>query len=152
MLAVVACCFFAPSIAFGAAPPGNAAVQEFVESLPDGTGLRPSNSIAEFRSEALAKGRVVDKKTRSTLVSRWPDGEDVISLAEASGFQPPRRRSPPEPAGGGESALKAAVERIPGGSGPDGMGFGLPLVLLASAVAAAAYVLVRRAQTPGSSR
>jgi hypothetical protein len=156
VLGVLACCLVVPALAFGAAagaaPPGNAAVQEFVESLPDGTGLRTSNSIAEFRSQALATGRVVDRRTRRRLLAGWPDGGSIVSLAEATGPQPPPGSRKPEPAPAAESPVRAAVEHIARGSGPDGMGVGLPLVLLASAAVAVGYALVRGVQGPGSSR
>jgi hypothetical protein len=126
------------------APPGNAAVQEFVESIPDGTGLRPSNQIAEGRPVALQEGHAVNARTRRRLFAASSDGRQIVLLAEGSGPQPTGSRPGAARAGPGKEPVSAAVQRVLGGSGPGGMGVALPLVLLACALAAAGYALTQR--------
>jgi hypothetical protein len=126
-----------------AAPHGNAAVQEFVETIPDGTGLRASNQIAEGLPGALQAGHVVSATTRRRLFSASPDGRQIVLLAEGSGPQPTRSPRPAR-AGGGKEPVSAAVQQVVDGSGPGGMGAALPVVLLASALAAGGYALSQR--------
>jgi hypothetical protein len=147
-LGLSALCLLAPSIGHATtAPAGNSAVQEFVESLPDGSGLRTSNDIADFRGEALASGRVVDERTRRALTGGGRDGRAIVSLAEASGPRPSREAHDPRSIERGESALGAAVKRVAGGSGPGGLGLLLPIVLLAGLLAASGYAFQRGPRT-----
>jgi hypothetical protein len=144
-LAPIICtlCLLLPSVASAAdAPPGNAAVQEFVENLPDGAGRRTSNDVANSRETAFADGHVVAGATRRRLTAQGRDGGDIVSLAEASGPQPSDGQRPRAPVGQGASPIEAVADRLVSGSGPGGMGVALPLLLLASLLAA--VVAVRR--------
>lgn len=140
---------YLPSPAVAAsAPPGNAAVQEFVESLPDGSGLRTTNDVSDFRGEALRTGRVVTERTRRVLTKEGREGQAIVSLAEASGPQP--SASDGGVPGRGQPALTAATERVVGGSGPGGMGAFLPITFALGVVAGCAYAMRRRGRLAGA--
>lgn len=118
------------------APPGNAGVQEFVETLPDGQGLFNTNEIANVLG-GPGHFTVMSPIERRSLDALGPRGKAAASLAQASDPIGDRR-----PGGGadvradGDSPLGAAVERLFGGSGPGGMGLALPMLLLLGLVAA----------------
>jgi hypothetical protein len=99
-------------------PPGNAGVQESVETLPDGVGLYNTNDIANALEGAMRSGTPGRERAPASLarVTTPPveGGTREAASIRADG------RSPPA----------AALERIAGGSGPGGMGLALPILLL----------------------
>jgi hypothetical protein len=120
------------------APPGNAGVQEYVETVPSGAGHRHTHGIARARGRSGALGA----SARQALAALGTEGAATAELAEASA--PDGRSRRPVSPGDGLSFPGAVLERALGGSGPGGMGLVFPLLLILSAIAAAGYSLWRR--------
>ena len=158
-IAVLACLFVvgAPAPA-GAqrqvAPPGNSAVDEYLETVPGADGNHPVKP---------GQGGGLPKAARRQLEALGADGKAAAAVANATGpAKAPRsgrggsdsagdNAAAPSAAGsvegadsaGGGSGTTAAVARAIGGSGGMGMGVVLPALLILSLVAALATVVAR---------
>jgi hypothetical protein len=130
------------------APPGNAGVDEYLETIPGADGNRPS---ARRPDETPA----LSGSARWRLEALGDDGRAAAALADATA--PPRPGAgrpatggsgrPPgaglERAGDGSGAVSAVVDRA-FGTDDGGMGAALPLLLAASLAGAVALALARR--------
>jgi hypothetical protein len=88
-------------------------------------------------------------KARRELEELGPQGEAAASLAEATAaFADGRPGQLTTAAPNGKSAPAAALERLFGGSGPGGMGLGLPILIVLSLLAALSFGMRQRALTP----
>jgi hypothetical protein len=154
----------APARATGShSPPGNSAVDEYLEDVPDSEGdrpVRPDGSLggggggggggaAGARGGSAAGGGVLDPKTRSELARHGADGYRVAALADQSAPTADGRvgasgQDLAGGSGGGGSRLAVSADAL-NGDAPGGMGGWLPVVLAACAAATlAAAVLARR--------
>lgn len=150
-LAIACLCAF-PSVA-GAqgstAPPGNAGIGEYVETVPAAGGSRTSRDP----KGNPARGGTLAPSAREELEAL---GEDGAALAEAIESTGPARR---ETAGSGgtsgsaaapalqdssESPLSSVLRAATGGSGDAGMGALLPIILAATLALFLAAALTRR--------
>jgi hypothetical protein len=120
-------------------PPGNSEVDQYVESVPDGTG-----------NSTVTKGErngVVDAATRAELEALGPDGALAADLAESTGAKGtsgegerlPRGIQVDEPQ---TAVLPGLSEALSGSS--DGLGILLPLLLLGTLILSAFAVARRR--------
>jgi hypothetical protein len=150
--------FAPPALAQGTnAPPGNSGVDQYLETVPEAGGNRS------------ATGREGDRglpaRTVERLRAAGADGEAVANLVSSTGPTRAEREAgrqgksrggreggnQSDPSGQHASAPSRSVPRniaasAVGGSGPGGMGVLLPVLLAASAIGAAALVLLRRRQ------
>jgi hypothetical protein len=123
------------------APPGNSEVEQYFESVPNGSGnAGVRRGVTEGRGHLPAD-------VRRDLERLGADGRAVVDLAESNpasrqdGSAPaPRRLVPPDSAGGALEAIRGAL----GGTRDDGLGRMLPLLLFATVAAALAAVFLQR--------
>lgn len=144
-LACAAACLLLPAAAgFAAgskAPPGNSGVQEYVENVPDGRGGQVANKLYHGRNAALADpGDGLPERTQRALAGAGKDGAGAAALAEAGATDTKKDGS----GEAGSSPFAAAVNRLGAASGPGGLGFFLPLLLVLLLGGALGYELKRR--------
>jgi hypothetical protein len=123
------------------APPGNAGVMEYVESVPDGGGNRVGNDLYHARATLLQDGsRLLSRAASQRLARSGRDGPMAAGLAAAAAPQTSHGV-----AGGdaGKSALASATGLV-SGQGSGGLGALLPVLLTLMLGAAAGYALRRR--------
>ena len=129
------------------APPGNAGVDEYLETVPQADGNRPS--INKPEQPALSQ------EAAERLRAQGSDGEAAARLAELTSPEAARQgdRAKKPGAGsaaipqvgtgsGGESVAERVVKTAVGSN--DGMGPALPLILAFVAGLGVALVLMRR--------
>lgn len=123
------------------APPGNSAIDEYLETVPGATGNeRPSTGAGSTTS-------VLTAAQRARLDRLGPDGRTLAAAVDATA--PPRAALHPStaepPAVTGRSPLAEVLDAATG-SGGDGGGMGavLPAILLASLLGVIALVVLRR--------
>lgn len=122
------------------APPGNAGVDEYLETVPGAGGNRPSDAGAD--RSPLTPG------ARSELERQGADGRAAAELAEREGPAADKGSAKPAPVQSlpqddADDGLLGALGSAATGS-DDGMGIWLPLLLVLSAVAALAAVVFQR--------
>jgi hypothetical protein len=121
------------------APPGNSGIDEYVESIPDARGNRPTERIP-------SKGGAdrLDPRARRALLARGPEGEAAANLAGATA--PAKRRSASNDANGEDHGSEPVSElrRAVTGSAEGGMGIALPIVLVLTLLLALLLALARR--------
>jgi len=137
------------------APPGNSGVQEYLETLPDGSGKRATNDAGHRVRGPLPDSGVVRDATRRRLEALGDRGEKVAALAEATAPEAtapeatapkPARSARPGDSDGG-SAVSGVARTAAGEGGDGGMGILLPLLLLAALAGAVGYALRRQAKS-----
>lgn len=127
------------------APPGNSGVQEYLETIPDGSGKRATNDAGHRVRGPLLDSGVVRDATRRRLQALGDRGEKVAALAEATAPKPARSARPGD--SDGESAVSGVARTAAGEGGDGGMGILLPLLLLAALAGAVGYALRRQAKS-----
>jgi hypothetical protein len=132
----------APALAGGVkAPPGNAGAQEYVESIPDGTGGEVGNKLYHARNDAQQNpGNALSDQTQSALSDAGKDGSQAAALASAGA---PDTQKGTGSGGAGSTPAAATANELTGG-GLGGLGLFLPLLLVLLLVAAILYELNRR--------
>lgn len=125
------------------APPGNSAIDEYLETVPGATGNAPPRPL-----EGSDGGGGLSAAERARLEALGPDGETLANAVDATSPAKPKGSStssePAAPQGDGRSPLDAVAGTIGGSDGGDGMGIVLPAILIGSLLAAIAFVLLRR--------
>jgi hypothetical protein len=132
------------------APPGNSAIDEYLETVPSASGNRPAAGGGGDRS-AEDRGQL-PAVVAGALRGRGADGRAVADLVRSS--QATRRGAPrdeiagPKPTGPvaeprGDSPLSSVARAVGGDGDGGGMGAALPAILLGSLAALAAVVVVR---------
>lgn len=129
------------------APPGNAGVDEYLETVPNGRG----NSRVD--PNARPSGGAVSAATRRRLEALGKDGRAAAALADAGSDGAAggpetggvTGRAPGvdlDRAGDGRGGLATVVAESVGGG--EGMGAALPTLMLLTLLAAGAYAIRRR--------
>lgn len=159
-LAVLLCFLTVPGPAFaqgleGNAPPGNSAVDQYVETIPTATGNRRSSG-GDRPARARLPGSTASALGRQSL------GQELVYFAEVTGVprvrndreeSSPTSRSEeavqlgrPEEGKGGGKAITALERSLVGSDGAGGgMGIALPIILGAIALAGMVAALRRPA-------
>jgi hypothetical protein len=123
------------------APPGNAGVQEYVESVPDGSGDSVGNDLRHARVTALETGsRLLSQPGIQRLARSGRDGPTAAGLAVATA---PKTSHGLAGGDAGKSATASATGLL-AGQGSGGLGALLPVLLVLMLGAAAGYAIRRR--------
>ncbi len=124
------------------APPGNSAIDEYLETIPGATGSgRPRPPAASGKDSVLTPAE------RRRLEQLGPDGKTLADAVERTAPAASSKGSgkAAEPAGTGRSPIGGVVDALGGSdAGGGGMGLALPAILLGSLLGAVALVLLRR--------
>jgi hypothetical protein len=124
-----------PAIAAAAVnvPPGATEGDQYFEEIPNGGGSGKPNAGGTDATGGSGGGQPV--AASQALSALGPDGKRAAALANAN--TPPPSSSSAK-SGGGKPTSSSSTE------GEGGMGFWFPLLLIVTALAAAAYGLRRR--------
>ena len=136
-----------PSAASGQrsdAPPGNSAIDEYLETVPNATGnTRPRPPGSGNADSGLTQ------QQRARLERLGADGkalaDAVDATAPATGASP-KQAAPP--AADGRSPLSEVLDAAAGRDGGGGMGIVLPAILVATLLLVIALVVARRRSMP----
>lgn len=121
------------------APPGNSAIDEYLETVPGATGNRSPRPPAGGASSALTPGQ------RARLEQLGSDGKqlaDVVDATSPAGAAS-RAHSATPPAAEGRSPLTGVLDAATGRDG-GGMGALLPTILVGTLLGAIALLVLRR--------
>ena len=126
------------------APPGNSAIDEYLETVPGATGNQ--------RPRAPAQGGtgpgVLSAAERARLERLGPDGKTLADAVEATAPTATQKkraeRTPEVLEGTGRSPAREVLEAVGGDDGGSGMGLVLPAILITALLAAITLVLLRR--------
>jgi hypothetical protein len=167
LCATVACLVAAPAaMATKYAPPGNSAISEYIENVPGAKGNVPSTSV---HSHGSAGSGVLSASTQHALAQKGSDGAQVAALAAATapaaavhrhatgpshshsnshnGAAAPAGGSaggpPAPPVTGSVNSSSQSVLKAVTGSATHGLGALLPVILVLSAIGAAALSVLR---------
>jgi len=122
------------------APPGNSAIDEYLEPVPNATGHGRART-----GESKGDG-VLTPAQRAELERLGPDGKALADAVEATSTVGPKERtgaSAPLTAEG-RSPLGEVLDAATGDDGGGGMGAVLPAILLAALLGAIAMAVARR--------
>lgn len=123
------------------APPGNSAIDEYLETVPGASGATRPRPPGEAGSGALTPAQ------RAQLERRGPDGKALADAVDATApaIAPAPARDKVEAAGGqGRSPANSVLDAVSGDDGGGGMGLLLPAILLAALVGTVTLTLLRR--------
>jgi hypothetical protein len=132
------------------APPGNSAVQQYLETVPSSGGNRP------YRPGSGPGHHLLSRRAQQALNAAGPDGRAAAALAQATapaGAAAPQRGHAGGAGGAaslaganGSSAATAVGRRLLGSQsdGVGGMGIALPILLAVSLIVATLGGLRRR--------
>jgi hypothetical protein len=134
----------APAAAMAAttnAPPGNSAIDEYLETVPGATGNeRP-------RAPAAGDDDVLTAAQQARLERLGPDGKALAILVQETSPATAKLHAGAATAATaeGRSPLSEVLDAATGGGGDSGgMGVALPAILLASLLGCVALVVLRR--------
>lgn len=123
------------------APPGNSAIDEYLETVPNATGNQRPRS-------GDAPNAVLTPTERARLERLGPDGKVLADAIDVTGPKRERSASAAEPlTAQGRSPLSEVLDAATGGDSGAGMGAVLPAILLAALLGAIAIVVARRRST-----
>lgn len=123
------------------APPGNSAIDEYLETVPGATG----NAVPRPPGAGGASA-TLSPAERARLERLGPDGKalaDAVDSTSPAGAAPKPRRPTPATAQG-RSPVREVLDVATGDDGGSGMGMVLPAILLFSLVGAIVLVVMRR--------
>jgi hypothetical protein len=128
------------------APPGNSAIDEYLETVPGATGDQRPRQPGSTGGGAGSRdgGTILTAAQRAELERLGPDGKALADAVEATA--PPREkpRATIDPGSvEGRSPIGAVFEAVTGQDG-GGMGAALPIILVGSLLGVIALVLLRR--------
>jgi hypothetical protein len=125
------------------APPGNSAIDEYLETVPSSTGNQRPRQPGS--GGANGSGPVLTAAQRKRLERLGPDGKILADAVDATAppAAKPRQKIDPTSAEG-RSPIAAILEAAVGSDGGDGMGIFLPVILLGSLLGVIALVMLRR--------
>jgi hypothetical protein len=132
------------------APPGNSAIDEYLETVPSASGNRPATG--EGGSHEAGNPSELPAVVAGALRDRGADGRAVADLVRSS--RRVRRGDAPDQIAGakprdpvaeprGDSPLTSVAHVVRGGGDAGGMGAALPAILLGSLAALGAIIFVR---------
>ncbi len=137
-----------PSAAIGQtpqtkAPPGNSAIDEYLETVPGATGNQRPRTGGDPSDATLTPAQ------RARLERLGPDGKAPPDAVDATAPAPSPTGEPREPAiapetSQGRSPLSEVLDAATGRDGGDGMGIVLPAILLAALLGIVALAVARR--------
>ena len=124
------------------APPGNSAVDEYLETVPGATG----NTRPRAPAQAGAGASVLSAAERARLERLGPDGKTLADAVEATAPATKKGTSakPEVLESTGRSPGRELLDAVGGNDGGGGMGLVLPGILIAALLAAITLVLLRR--------
>jgi hypothetical protein len=154
ILPIVLCALLAlpaGAAAQSTAPPGNAGIDEYLETVPSGSG---NKSVVPKRGSR-------DGLSPSTVKALEAQGADGKLAAELAASTAPATSAKPSASGSGsggngsapgvklrdepaQSPITAVVDAVTGASGDGGMGLLLPILLIGTSAAVLAAALARR--------
>jgi hypothetical protein len=148
LVALVAIALVLPATAAAApqapqtnAPPGNSAIDEYLETVPGATGnTRPGQK----------GGGGLTAAQRARLQRLGPDGKTLANAVDATSSAPPTAKTKHEsavPTNSGRSPISQVLNTFTGSDDGIGMGAVLPAILIAALLAAVVAVLLRRRAT-----
>jgi len=123
------------------APPGNSAIDEYLETVPGATGNRRPTPPGSGGGAAT-----LPPAERARLERLGPDGKALADVVDAT--SPPRaasqKRTVEPTVAEGRSPVGEVFDAITGNDDGGGMGALLPAILLASLLGVIALVVMRR--------
>lgn len=126
------------------APPGNSAIDEYLETVPGASGnRRPAPPGQSGGAAALTAAQ------RARLERLGPDGKTLADAVDATSpaAAAAKKTAPREPValeGAGRSPARELLDAVGGSDGGGGMGLVLPAILIAALLAAITLVVLRR--------
>jgi len=121
------------------APPGNSAIDEYLETVPSATGNQRPRAPGSGNEESS----VLTAKQRARLEQLGPDGKALVAAIDATAPPPAKPGQKLDlDSGEGRSPIGAVLDAATGSDG--GMGIFLPLILLASLLGTIVLVVLRR--------
>jgi hypothetical protein len=144
--AIVATALVALALPLGAAaqtnaPPGNSAIDEYLETVPSATGNQRPRQPGAGES-------VLSPAQRARLEKLGPDGKALADAVDATAppaaAKPSGRQKLDIEGAKGRSPISAILDAAVGSDGGGGMGLFLPIILLASLLGVIALVVLRR--------
>jgi hypothetical protein len=127
------------------APPGNSAIDEYLETVPGATG---NNRPVPPGQKGGGGGLTAAQRAR--LQRLGPDGKTLAAAVDSTSSSPPGGKTKHEiaaPKNDGRSPLGEVLNAFTGSDGGIGMGAVLPAILIAALLAAVVAVLLRRRAT-----
>ena len=121
------------------APPGNSAIDEYLETIPSAAG----NEVPP-KPGATSKRHVLTPAQRRRLERLGPDGKALADIVDATSPPPAKHREQIDLDAKGRSPVSAVIDAVVGGDGGAGMGIFLPIILLASLLGAIVLAVLRR--------
>ncbi len=124
------------------APPGNAAIDEYLETVPSATG----NQRPREPGTGSAGTTTLTPAERARLEKLGPDGKALADAVDATAPQSAAKRGRTIDTGSveGRSPIASVLDAATGSDGGAGMGVLLPLILLASLLGIVALAVLRR--------
>jgi hypothetical protein len=123
------------------APPGNSAIDEYLETVPNATG----NARPRGPGGGVPPTSALTKQQRARLERLGPDGKALAHAVDATApavTSSPKNDAPPSAVG--RSPLSEVLDAAAGRDGGGGMGIVLPAILLATLLCVIALVVARR--------
>lgn len=138
------------------APPGNSGIDQYLETVPDSTGSRPTRR--GDGADPAVGAPVLTNAQRRSLSAHGEDGRAALALAERYGVQRRERRDNRRPVDGGagvaggtsaetssgRSAIDSLVRAVVPSSDSGGLGPLLPTILVATTTLAVCAAVTRR--------
>src|SRR5215207_873445 len=125
------------------APPGNSAIDEYLETVPGASGNQRPRTPATGGGAAAKPA--LSQAERARLERLGPDGRALADAVDATAPPKASRKATETPlAGDGRSPLSEVLDAATGDDGGGGMGVLLPTILLATVLGAIALVVLRR--------
>ena len=119
------------------APPGNSAVDEYLETVPGASGNQRPRTPAQGGSGVLTPAE------RDRLERLGADGKTLADAVEATA--PPATKSSQDNLDvAGNSPARELLEAVAGDDDGGGMGFILPAIMVTALLAAIMFMLLRR--------
>lgn len=150
LVLILALCLALPAAAVAAkapqtnAPPGNAGIDEYLETVPGASGNhRPTPPGQQGGGGGLTPSQ------RAKLDRLGPDGRTLANAVDStsSSATTPKKTQITATGSDGRSPLAELLNTITGSDGGSGMGVLLPGILVAALLAAIVAVLLRRRAT-----
>lgn len=126
------------------APPGNSAIDEYLETVPGASGAQRPRQPGE------AGGGVLTPAQRAQLERHGPDGKalaDAVDATAPAGVTGPAKDEAAVGDSESRSPAGTVLDAVSGDDGGDGMGFVLPATLIAALLGAITLTLLRRRES-----